>query len=159
MGDPDGRIHQYHQVLGRRRGGGFASRSLPPKRARRRALSRSINAFRASRIRLDFSFRPVKAWALATSSSSRATVVRINMIPFQARGIASYDAASDARQGARVHRQQSPHNRGNQCSIRLSRSYQWMPMSWKPYSTWPAGAGLRWWPSCSAASQPLPAPR
>jgi hypothetical protein len=50
---------------------------VPPKRANPRALSRSINALSASRIRLDISCSPVSACALATSSSSSATVVRI----------------------------------------------------------------------------------
>ena len=61
MIDPDGRIHQDHARAGRRRGGASKAGSLPPKRANRRALSRSIRALSASRTRPDFSFNPVKA--------------------------------------------------------------------------------------------------
>ena len=74
---PDRRIGQDHERAGRRRGGAFSLGSVPARRANRRALSRSMSALSASRTRLDFSFTPVNAWALATSSSSRAMVVRI----------------------------------------------------------------------------------
>jgi hypothetical protein len=77
MIDPDGGIGQDHARVVRRRGGASRAGSLPPKRANRRALSRSIRALSASRTRRDFSSSPVKAWALATSSSSSASVVRI----------------------------------------------------------------------------------
>src|ERR1700731_4685946 len=74
---PDRGVDKDHRAGGRRRGGAFACLSLPPRRASRRALSRSMRAFRPSRTRPDFSFRPVNAWASATSLSSRARVVRI----------------------------------------------------------------------------------
>jgi hypothetical protein len=61
MVDPNGSIDQDHAFSDRRRRTGLRSGSLPPKRAKRRAASRSINAFSASRINLDFSFRPVQA--------------------------------------------------------------------------------------------------
>ena len=77
MVDPDRRIGQDHAALDRRRGGGVRPGWLPPRRAKRRALSRSMSALSASRTRLDFSFKPVSAAALATSSSSKARVVRI----------------------------------------------------------------------------------
>ena len=53
MGDPNRRIDQDHADVGRRRGGAFRRGSLPPSRASRRALSRSIRALSASRTRLD----------------------------------------------------------------------------------------------------------
>jgi hypothetical protein len=74
---PNGRIDKDQQGFARRRGAIFALGSVPPRCASRRALSRSINAFRASRTRADFSSRPVNARALARSSSSRAIVVRM----------------------------------------------------------------------------------
>jgi hypothetical protein len=77
MIDPDRRIDQDHGRAGRRRRGVFNLGSVPPSRANRRALSRSISALSASRTRLDFSFTPVKAWAFATSSSSKEMVVRM----------------------------------------------------------------------------------
>jgi hypothetical protein len=77
MVDPNRGIDQDHPGIGRRRAGACSPGSLPPKRASRRALSRSIKAFNASRTKLDFSVNPVNAWALAISSSSRARVVRI----------------------------------------------------------------------------------
>jgi hypothetical protein len=77
MVNPDRGVDKDHRAGGRRRGGAFARGSLPPKRANRRALSRSIRAFKPSRTRPDFSVRPVSACASATSLSSRARVVRI----------------------------------------------------------------------------------
>ena len=59
MIDPDRSIDQDHLVVGRRRGTGAKSGSLPPSRAKRRALSRSISALRASRTNADFSRKPV----------------------------------------------------------------------------------------------------
>lgn len=55
--------------------------------------SRSMSAFSASRMSADFSLRPVNAWALAKSSSSRATVVLIKG-GLRSRGtiLASFDA-------------------------------------------------------------------
>lgn len=59
--DPDGGVDQDHVDSGRRRGATSKLASLPPKRANRRALSRSINALSASRTKADFSLRPVKS--------------------------------------------------------------------------------------------------
>jgi hypothetical protein len=59
MVDPDGGIDQDQRERGRRRGIDFRFGSLPPRRAKRRALSRSINALSASRTRADFSRTPV----------------------------------------------------------------------------------------------------
>lgn len=53
--DPDGCIDENHAGSVCRRRTGFRSGSLPPSRASRRALSRSINALSASRISADFS--------------------------------------------------------------------------------------------------------
>src|SRR5262249_54597333 len=57
--DPDGSVDQDHAGDGRRRRGAFRLGSVPPRRASRRALSRSINALSASRTKLDFSFSSV----------------------------------------------------------------------------------------------------
>ncbi len=56
---PDRSVDQDHAGCGRRRGGTVSFGSLPPNRANRRALSRSIRALSASRTRADFSVRPV----------------------------------------------------------------------------------------------------
>src|SRR5271165_656789 len=58
MIDPDRRVYEDHDRADRRLGGAMRLGSLPPRRASRRALSRSIRAFSASRMRLDFSSRP-----------------------------------------------------------------------------------------------------
>src|SRR5258708_7396424 len=96
MIDPDGRIGQDHVELDRRRGGAFRPGSLPPRRANRRALSRSMRALSASRTKLDFSFKPVKARALATSSSSRASVVRIFRVSNGGTLLSSFDVCFNA---------------------------------------------------------------
>jgi hypothetical protein len=77
--DPHRRIDQNHFLAIRRRRGALRLGSLPPKRASRRAASRSINALSASRISADFAFNPVYACALANSLSSSAMVVRIHI--------------------------------------------------------------------------------
>jgi hypothetical protein len=59
MIDPDRGVDQDHLGFGRRRGIGFRPASLPPRRASRRALSRSISALSASRTKADFSRNPV----------------------------------------------------------------------------------------------------
>src|SRR6266436_3766906 len=59
MLDPDRRIDEDHPRFVRRRGISARSGSLPPRRASRRAASRSINALSASRTRADFSRMPV----------------------------------------------------------------------------------------------------
>src|SRR5262245_1047582 len=69
---PDRSIDQDHAGRGRRRGGRLSAGSCPPRRAKRRALSRSIKAFSASRTRADFSSKPVNACAFASKSSSNA---------------------------------------------------------------------------------------
>src|SRR4051812_20631101 len=78
MVDPDRRIDEDHARLGRRRGTGERSGSVPPSRASRRALSRSINALKASRRRGALSETPVSARAFSSKASSRATVVRMS---------------------------------------------------------------------------------
>ena len=84
VADPDGRIDEDQARSGRRLGAASMSGSLPPSRASLRPLSRAISAFSASRIRPDFSFRPVSSCARASSSSSSANVVRIASDPFGA---------------------------------------------------------------------------
>lgn len=75
---PNRGVHQNHCFgTDRCRGTGLNFGSEPPKVARRRALSRSINAFRPSRNRADFSFMPVNCTAWAYKSSSIFNVVRI----------------------------------------------------------------------------------
>jgi hypothetical protein len=59
MIDPNRGVDQDHLGFGRRCGIGFISASLPPRRASRRALSRSISALSASRTTADFSRNPV----------------------------------------------------------------------------------------------------
>ena len=59
MTDPDRGVDQYHSGFSRSRGAATRSGWLPPKRASRRALSRSISALSASRTNADFSRRPV----------------------------------------------------------------------------------------------------
>ena len=77
--DPYRGINQYHRAA-RRRGATVNSGSLPPSLASRRALSRSISAFNASRSSADRSLIPVKVVAFATRASSKATVVRMHQI-------------------------------------------------------------------------------
>jgi hypothetical protein len=76
--DPHRGIDEDHPSAGLRRGAASSPGSLPPSRARRRALSRSIRAFRPSRTRVDFSCTPVRLLALARRVSSIARVVRMN---------------------------------------------------------------------------------
>ncbi len=65
-----------------RRGGFFNPGIVPPRDARRRALSRSISALRASRSNAAFSATPVNSWAVRMRSSSSATVVRMRGINY-----------------------------------------------------------------------------
>jgi hypothetical protein len=74
---PDRCIEQDQAGSGRRREAIASSGSVPPNRASRRALSRSISALSASRTTAVFSVRPVNACALARRLSSRARVVRM----------------------------------------------------------------------------------
>src|SRR3954463_505277 len=76
MIDPDRGVRQNH-LPKRRRGGAFSRGEVPPNRARRFALSRSIKALSASLIKVDFSSMFVSSRAIASMSSSRVTVVRI----------------------------------------------------------------------------------
>src|SRR5271157_1734781 len=106
-------IDQDHAPAGRRLGGALRSGSLAPNRASRRALSRSMSALSASRTRLDFSFRPVRAWALATSSSSSASVVRICRSPTWRRTYHQTMPKTMPRlRGPRLRRGQVPSNLG-----------------------------------------------
>ena len=83
MVDPDRSVreNQFRRSLFslRRRLMFFKPGIVPPREANRRALSRSISALRASRIRAVFSATPVNSWAVRTRSSSRAIVVRIEV--------------------------------------------------------------------------------
>jgi hypothetical protein len=69
-------IDQDHLDCGRRRRPAVKPGWLPPKRANRRAASRSTSSFSARWTRADFSFTPVYSCALARRSSSSAKVVR-----------------------------------------------------------------------------------
>jgi hypothetical protein len=80
MIDPNRGVDQNHLGGARRRLGATNRGWLPPKRAMRRAASRSMSALSASRTKADFSFTPVKACALFISSSSSAKVVRMSKI-------------------------------------------------------------------------------
>src|SRR6185437_3019237 len=84
--NPNRCIGENHRLRDRRRGTFLISGIVPPSEASRRALPRSIKAFKASRINAAFSSTPVNSWAVRTSSSSRATVVLIGTI------IASFNA-------------------------------------------------------------------
>src|SRR6266702_2702473 len=77
--DPNRSIDQDHFAV-RRRVTGINSGSLPPRLASRRALSRSISAFNASRISADFSLMPVNEAAFAINASSSAIVVRMEVL-------------------------------------------------------------------------------
>jgi hypothetical protein len=57
--DPNRGVDEDHWLAARRRGIGVSAGSVPPRRARRRALSRSIRALRPSRTSNVFSFTPV----------------------------------------------------------------------------------------------------
>src|SRR4051812_37422837 len=78
MVDPDRGIHQDHAALIRRRGGAFKSGWVPPSRASRYALSRSMSAFSASLTRAEVSRNSVSSRARSSRSSSSATVVRMS---------------------------------------------------------------------------------
>jgi hypothetical protein len=81
VADPNRRIDRDrasdYLATRRRRGADLSRGSLPPSRASRRALSRSINAFNASRTKAVLSRSPVRASASSRSRSSKANVVRI----------------------------------------------------------------------------------
>src|SRR5579864_1697769 len=81
MIDPDRRVGEDQCFPGRRRGMVFNLGMEPPRAAKRRALSRSIRALRASRINAVFSFVPVYSWATRTRLSSSAMVVLISVLP------------------------------------------------------------------------------
>src|SRR5258708_21926122 len=75
--DPNRRIGENQFGFTLRRGIFFNAGMVPPRDANRRALSRSMRALSASRIRAVFSATPVNSWAIRTRSSSNATVVLI----------------------------------------------------------------------------------
>ena len=70
-------VRHAQELSGRRRGMDSNRGSLPPSRASRRALSRSINALSPSLIRAVRPFTPERRWASCSSWSSRLRVVRI----------------------------------------------------------------------------------
>ncbi len=74
--DTDGGVDQNHARDDRRRGTARALGSLPPSRARRRALSRAIRARSPSWIRAVRSSSPDSLRAWARRASSRFSVVR-----------------------------------------------------------------------------------
>lgn len=80
---PDRRVGQRHRpsVGGRRRGAGRRSFSLPPRAARRRALSRAMSASSPRRTRAVFSLTPVSRAArrIRLSSTLRVVLICINM--------------------------------------------------------------------------------
>src|SRR3977135_2075971 len=84
MIDPNRGIRQDH-LPKRRRGGAFSRGEVPPNRARRRPLSRSIKALSARLIRVDFSQMWFRSWAIASISSARVTVVRMGLLRRHAR--------------------------------------------------------------------------
>src|SRR5215472_557104 len=94
--DPNGGVGEDHSAGNRRRGGATRSGEQPPRRANRRAASRSISAFSASRTMAAVSFRPVYERALASNSSSRAIVVRMVPAPHRHQNMASDDAVFNA---------------------------------------------------------------
>src|SRR5258708_33279572 len=75
--DPNRGICENQFDPTRRRGIFFNSGIVPPREANLRALSRSMRAFRASRINAVFSTTPVNSWAVRMRSSSSAIVVLI----------------------------------------------------------------------------------
>src|ERR1700712_2291010 len=97
MIDPDRGVDQDHAGVCRL-GIAFTPGSLPASWARRRALSRSINARSAWRTNAVFSVVPVKRCASCTRSSSKASVVLIP--PSKARWSASNDDPTRAVSGA-----------------------------------------------------------
>jgi hypothetical protein len=74
--DPNRGVDQYLRGRGRRRGTWARDGWVPPSRASRRALSRSIRAASASRTTAVFPVLPVRRCASARMSSSKARVVR-----------------------------------------------------------------------------------
>lgn len=82
MIDPDRGIDKNHIASqpDRRLEIGSSPGSLPPRAARRRALSRSIRAFRPSRSNADFSCTPVNVTARSNNRSSMVRVVRISQV-------------------------------------------------------------------------------
>jgi hypothetical protein len=83
----------------RRRGAGFSSGWVPPKRARRRALSRSISARKPSCTTADRSRGPTSFDAFSSKASSILMVVRTGDSPVDAGSsiLAPFDAKLDAR--------------------------------------------------------------
>lgn len=102
MIDPDRGIGEDHYSL--RRGDGSRSGWVPPRLARRLALSRSTNAFRASLRSGPRSLSPVRATARSSRSSSKDTVVRMGL---SACYCASYDAPVSASKPRRTRKARS----------------------------------------------------
>jgi len=76
--DPNGRVDQNQTGLPRRlRGAGFKVGCVPPSRARRLALSRSMRAFNPSLTMAVRSIGPASLAAFASNSSSMLMVVRM----------------------------------------------------------------------------------
>src|ERR1700722_3906683 len=74
--DPHRSIDENH-FAARRLGIGFNRGLLPPRLANRRALSRSIKAFKASRTSAVFLLSPVNETAFSSKASSSERVVRM----------------------------------------------------------------------------------
>jgi hypothetical protein len=79
-------------LLWRLRGAALSCGWLPPSRASRLALSRSISALRLSCNKVERSRGPISFIAFANKSSSRFTVVRIRSLHWNASIVASSDA-------------------------------------------------------------------
>src|SRR6266851_820275 len=78
--NPNRSIGENQFVPGLRRGIFLNFGIVPSRDANRRALSRSMRALSASRIRAVFSATPVNSWAMRTRSSSIETVVLMALI-------------------------------------------------------------------------------
>src|SRR5688500_18919762 len=78
--DPNRRIDENHSLPARRLGIGLSLGSLPPSRANRLALSRSIRARSPSCISSVRPRSPVISWASANNVSSRLIVVRTGVL-------------------------------------------------------------------------------
>ena len=102
--DPDRRVDQdQDEVSWRLRGAAFSWGWVPPSRARRRALSRSMRALRPSRTIADRSRGPVSLTALASRSSSMLMVVRMSGSRGWASNVASIDVGvRGGRGGSKV---------------------------------------------------------
>ena len=101
MVDPNRRVDEYQGLIRWRRRGVTARFDwLAPSLARRRALWRSISAFKPSRNNIERSVDPVNLIALASSSSSIFTVVLIDYLQKADSIIATFDAQLDVERKA-----------------------------------------------------------